>query len=165
MKYLAIYCVPQECGEPYVHIVSLADGQIVKTYDIPEGYYYSGSEVVTMKIPYGEEIIEKTDTNRLPEIGEDVEYKRFKRMVLTEITDVKEEDWCGTKWYQANLHYKRYNEKRCKRFVASKDEFRKQMEEQGIDMTGWCVYKRMKHEIKDFLRNVLPYDIVNIIRC
>lgn len=165
MKYLAIYCVPQECGEPFVHIVSLKDGQIVKTYDIPEGYYDSGIKVFRENEPFGDVITRKTDTNRLPKIGDIDEHRRHQKMVLVDITDVEEEEFADTIWFKANLHYRRVRERLCKRFCASEDTFRKRMEEQGIDMTGWCVYKRRKFNVEDFLKSVIPYDIVNFIRC
>lgn len=110
MKQLAVYHKPQECGEPYVMLVNLEDGQPVRTIDIPNGYSYSGMEV--------EHYYEPATGKR-------------------------------------KVGY---------RFDASKDTFRHIMEEQGINMTGWCVYKRSKTDFMDFLRAIMPNEVINIIR-
>ena len=37
------------------------------------------------------------------------------------------------------------------------------MEEQGINMKGWCVYKRRKTDITDFVKAILPNNVINVI--
>lgn len=168
MKQLAIYHAPQECGEPYVMLIDLETGQPIRTIDIPEGYCYSGFEVEYYYEPTGEVIRKKHLATYLPEVGEVEHYRGDKYIYLKEIIDV--ESWkldLGEgdfmEGYNATLVYEISRKKQCYRFDSSKDTFRQAMEKQGIDMTGWCIYKRRKTTILDFLKAVLPKDVVNII--
>ena len=68
------------------------------------------------------------------------------------------------KGYDATLVYEVCRRKSIRRFDSSKDTFRKEMENQGIDMTGWCVYKRRKTEFMDFLKAIMSDDVINIIK-
>lgn len=160
MKYLAIYCVPQEYGAPFVHVVSLLDGKIVRTYDLPDGYYDSGATMVEDKILCGKTYTARKCGNKLPKVGED--YGRD--CVITGVEYRKETDELGT-WYHSKIEYRKYRRLLNERFSAKDDTFRKSLEAQGVDMRGWCVYKRRKTKIEDFLIKVLPYNIVNLIRC
>lgn len=49
------------------------------------------------------------------------------------------------------------------KFIASEDTFKQGMEEQGINMRGWCVYKRRKTDIADFVKAILPKEVINLI--
>lgn len=49
------------------------------------------------------------------------------------------------------------------RYTASEDTFKQGMEEQGIDMRGWCVFKRERTDIVDFVKAILPKDVINLI--
>lgn len=168
MKQLAIYHAPQEHGEPYVMFVSLEDGQPMGHLNIPEGYEYSGFEAEGYYESIGDTIRKKHSGNYLPKIGEVKQYRKDKYIYLKEIVDVKpwkfdlgEGEYM--EGYDATLVYEVCRRKLGYRFDSSKDTFRQEMEEQGIDMTGWCVYKRRKTEFMDFLKAILPKDVVNII--
>lgn len=169
MKLLAIYHAPQECGNPYVMFVNLEDGQPVRAIDIPDGYWKSGFEAEPYYEPTGE-IIKKTHSaNYLPEIGECKEYRRNKYYKLKEIVNIQ--PWkfdLGEgnymEGYDATLVYEICRRKIDYRFDSSKDTFRQAMEEQGIDMTGWCVYKRRKTEFMEFLKAIMPAEVINVIR-
>lgn len=169
MKQLAIYHAPQECGTPYVMFVNLEDGQLVRTIDIPEGYYDSGFEVEYYYEPTGDIIREKHSGNYLPKIGEFKHYRKNKYINLKEIEDVK--PWkfdlgegIYMEGYDATLIYEVCRKKVAHKFDSSKDTFRKDMEKQGFNMTGWCVYKRRKTEFMEFLKAIMPDNVINIIK-
>lgn len=168
MKKLAIYHAPQEYGNPYVILINLDNGQPVGTINIPDGYYNSGIEVEYYYEPTGDIVREKHSGNYLPKVGEVKQYRRDKYAHLKEIVDVKpwkldlgKENFI--EGYDASLIYEISRKKVGYRFDSSKDTFRQSMEEQGIDMTGWCVYKRRKTEFMDFLKAIMPKDVINII--
>lgn len=169
MKQLAIYHAPQEYGTPYVMFVNLEDGQIVGHLNIPEGYLTSGFKAEEYYDSTGNIITKKYSGNYLPKIGEVKHCRRNKYLRLKEIVDVK--PWkfdLGEgnymEGYDANLVYEVCRKKLGFRFDSSKDLFKQEMEEQGINMSGWCVYKRRKTEFMDFLRAILNDNVVNIIR-
>ena len=170
MKLLAIYHAPQECGSPYVMLINLENGQPVKTIDIPEGYWDSGCEYAGYIELMDEEKVKSHSGYHLPELGETQSFENFKtgeykRYVLTEITDVVESKRSNFKctFYDAKLHYRRFREKKAFRYSSAEDTFKKEMEEQGINMKGWCVYKRRKTEFMEFLKAILP-EVVNLIQ-
>lgn len=154
MKLLAIYHAPQECGNPYVMFVNLEDGQPVRTIDIPDGYWNSGFEAEEYYDSTGEIITEKHSCNYLPEIGEVKQYRRNKYIRLKEIVDVKPWKFLVYEVCRRKVGY---------RFNSSEDSFKRKLEEQGINMKGWCVYKRRKTPFFEFLKNILPNDVVNLI--
>lgn len=174
-KVILLFGQPQECGDPYVSVIRLTDGQVDRTINIPEGYWNSGREYAGYKELMDEKKIENHSGNYLPELGETQAFENFKtgnikRYILTEITDVKESKLCNSEFifYDAKLHYTRYRERMAFRFSSAKDTFKKEMEEQGINMKGWCVYKRRKHTEEEFLKAVIPHEdeeVVNFIYC
>lgn len=169
MRQLAIYHAPQECGAPYVMLVNLEDGQPVGRINIPEGYWTSGYKAEEYYEPTGDIIRRKHSGNYLPETGKVEQYRRDKYIRLKEIVNVKSRkvnigEGKYMEVYNATLVYEVCRRKLGYRFDSSKDLFRQEMEEQGIDMTGWCVYKRRKTEFMDFLRAILNDSVVNIIR-
>ena len=168
MKTLAIYHAPQECGQPYVLLINLENGQIVRTISIPEGYSFSGFEVEEYYEPTGEIVIKKYSGTCLPSIGSTEWERRDKKIMLSEIKDVQNWEFpLGGdeffKGYDATLCYNVVRRKLSYKFDAKKDTFRKGLEEQGINMKGWCVYKRRKTDFNEFLKAILPSDVVNII--
>ncbi|MBO7444319.1 MAG: hypothetical protein J6T69_05830 [Methanobrevibacter sp.] len=169
MKQLAIYHAPQEYGEPFVMLINLEDGQPVRTINIPEGFYDAGSEIETYYEPTGEIITKKHSGNYLPVVGERECFRSNNHLCLKEILDIQPWEFdLGEgeymKGYDATLVYEVCRRKLVCRFDSSKDTFRKEMENQGIDMTGWCVYKRRKTEFTDFLKAIMPDDVINIIK-
>lgn len=169
MKLLAIYHAPQEYGNPYVMLINLENGQSIRTINIPEGYLDSGFEVEYYYEPTGDIIREKHSGNYLPEVGEIEHYRRNKYTRLKEIVDVK--PWkfdLGEgnfmEGYDATLIYEVCRKKVAYKFNSSKDTFRKDMEKQDFNMTGWCVYKRRKTSFMKFLKALLPDNVINIIK-
>lgn len=166
MKLLAIYHAPQECGEQYVMLINLEDGQPIRTIDIPEGYGYSGFSTCTYYEPTGEIYTRRHSGNYLPQVGDINQYGINKYIRLKEIKDVK--PWSikclkGLKGYNATLIYEVCRRRVGIRFNSSEDSFKRKLEEQGINMKGWCVYKRRKTPFFEFLKNILPNDVVNLI--
>ena len=168
MKQLAIYHAPQEHGNPYVMFINLENGKPIRTIDIPEGYWDSGFEAEGYYESIGDTIRKKHSGNYLPKIGEIKQCSRDKYAYLVDIVDVKpwkidlgEGEYM--EGYNATLVYEVCRRKLGYKFDSSKDLFRQAMEEQGIDMTGWCVYKRRKTEFIDFLKAIMPTEVINII--
>lgn len=94
------------------------------------------------------------------------QYGIDKYIRLKEIKDI--EPWSikrlkDMKCYNATLIYEVCRRKVGYRFNSSEDSFRRGIEEQGINMKGWCVYKRRKTPFFEFLKNILPNDVVNLI--
>ena len=173
INVIAIYHAPQECGEPYVAVVSQETGKIIDTITVPDSYYYSGCEMVkqlqpvrsfteeicTTKVPTPESYIPKA---QLGYPGRKYEY------VVTKV-DVTGEDWDIIHTYNCTVHVDACLCKEQWRYSRSLDTFRKKMEEQGIDMTGWCLYRRMRTPLDTFLRTVVTlrnpdYHLVNLIK-
>lgn len=168
MKQLAIYHEPQECGEPFVMLVDLETGKEIKSYTIPAGYYHSGCSTERYYQPTGKTFTRTHSGGYLPKIGTMENYRRNKCAILSDITDIKPWDFPldngeSLKGYDALLHYSEVIEKYTQRFDAKEDSFRKEMEEQGFNMRGWCVYRRRKTSFEDFLRAILSSEVVNII--
>lgn len=168
MKTLAIYHAPQEWGDPYVLIVNLEDGQVVKTIHMSSGYYDSGMIYQSRQEMLEECADRKFSGVPLPEIGT-VEYLHSRRgeFLLESITDIE-------KWtlgnnnelvgYNAILHYRRFRTIHEFKFSRTGDTFRQELEDQGIDMTGWCVYRRRKTDFKEFLKSILSdFNVVNVL--
>lgn len=137
--------------------------------NIPEGYYTSGFKAEEYYDSTGDIILKRHSGNYLPKIGEVKQYRRNEYIRLKEIEDVKPWKFNLGKGeymegYNANLVYEVCCRKLGYRFDSSKDTFRQAMEKQGIDMTGWCVYKRRKTEFMEFLKVIMPDNVINIIK-
>ena len=170
MKTIAIYHAPQECGNPYVLLVNLEDGQVIKTINISSSsdYWYSGIISQSRYEMLDEYVDEKFSGVPLPEIGTTEYLNRRKREYMLEsITDVKKKTFGINDefvFYDAVLHYRRFRTIHEFRFSRSEDTFRQELEDQGIDMTGWCVYKRRKTDFKEFLKSILSdFNVVNVL--
>lgn len=164
MRLLAIHHEPQECGLPFIIFVDLETGEELpdRTITIDGDYRDSGMEIVEQWKHTG-----KTHTRRIhncipPEIGS-IEFIGYQgKWMVTDIARSFKPDRLGletvTVQYEKVLPYMQ------KRYLSpDKDEFRVSLASQGIDMTGWNVYKRHKTPYKDFIRAIMPEEVVNVI--
>ena len=140
--------------------------------DIPEGYYYSGCERVTsLRKVYS--FTEETCSTRVPtpenylvkanygKPGTRYKYRVTKVEVTGESPDI-------IHTYDCKVYIDACVAKDCYRFSRELDTFRQGMEEQGFDMTGWCLYRRRHTDFREFLKTVVntwkqKYHLVNLV--
>lgn len=170
---IGVYHCPQECGNPYVALVSQQTGEILEKLEIPEDYYWSGEEredICTPVRQFTEHICQggskpTVDTVRIPSAyrlhPRDHKFRALKvtitghdlNIIPTWDVDVLVEE------YIADFTFKYHPEK---------DTFKQTMEKQGIDMTKWSLPERQKTDLLKFLRDILSsyknYRLVNLIR-
>ena len=170
MNVIAIYHRPQECGEPYIAVVNQQSGEIVEKITVPDGYYYSGMEMVeTLQKVYS--FTEEVYSTKVPTVGEynaRARYgspgKRYTYMVTK--VEVIGEDHDIIHTYNSRVYIDACLSKNQWRFSRKLDTFRQEMESQGFDMTGWCLYRRMHTDFRVFLKNLIAsrnYHLVNLI--
>lgn len=169
MRLLGIFHYPQECGEPFIQFVNLENGEVVreKTITFPdmEGYYDSG--VKSGWKYYSTNIVKGVETyssNHLPKLGEIKDISKNNTCISTKIEVLEECTFNnGGKFYTYKITWCKCIRKYEKRFNASDDTFRQELEKQGVNMKGWSVYKRRKTDFNAFLKQIFP-DAINIIR-
>lgn len=164
MKLLAIHHTPQECGRPFILFVDLETGKELpdRTITIDGDYWDSGIEYFDQWKHTGE-----THKRRIyhcipPEKGT-IAFTGYpgKWMVIS-VRERCKPDEAGL--LTVDVTYEKVIRDSEKRYLSpDKDEFRVSLASQGLDMTGWNVYKRHKTPYKDFIRSVLPKEVVNII--
>lgn len=169
-KEIVIYHYPQECGCPFLTIISAENGQVTRKIDLPHpsGYYHSGMEIVEQEDYLYEKTIQRS-CKKYPEIGYKEPYfgsyngKKIVCRVVEEVTPIKDEFLNGTFLYHKFIiRYKYYTSHTECKWVAEKDEYRKEMQTLGFDMSEWHLYKRRKTEYKEFLRSFFP-NALNLI--
>lgn len=157
MNIIAIYHHPQECGSPYLLLINQKTGMVVDRITIPEGYYFSGCErTETLRKAFS--FTETTCCSQKPTVDNyrvKASYgvgRRYKYRVTR--VDITGEDSTGIHTWDATVHIDAFIPKDQWRYSRDLDTFRQGMEEQGFDMTGWCLYRRMKTDFREFLRTV-----------
>lgn len=177
MKQLAIYHCPQEYGDPYVLLINLENGQELGKIIIPNEYLDSGLEVVEYYEPTGDTVtrdilITDTEIRNFLETSHpkgvsiangDEDYYTYGRDKYLRVKCIEDTHTKKSGLVSCKCTYEVCRRKSVLKFDASKDTFRKVLEEQGIDMTGWCIYKRRKTDFMEFLKAILPDNVVNII--
>lgn len=165
MGQIVIYHEPQECGNPFFMVLDSVNGKVTQTIDLPSssGYYHDGYEIVHQRDLLGEKR-EKRCTSKFPNIGDEERFglrringKRCEIRVVEKIEPIKDEYLNGFflyhEYYVTCKYYTTHTEKR---WDSSKDEYRKEMERLGFDMSKWHAYNRRKVSYKDFLRSLFP---------
>ena len=170
---IAIYHSPQECGGPFVALVSQKTGEILETLDVPEDYCWSGEERVDICTPvrqFTEHICQggskpTVDTVKIPSAFRlHPRDHKFRALKVT----ITEHDLNIIPTWDADVLVEEYIADFTFKYCPEKDTFKQTMERQGIDMTKWSLPERQKTDLLKFLREVLSsyknYHLVNIIK-
>ena len=172
MNVIAIYHHPQECGSPYIAVVSQESGEILERITIPDGYFYTGWERME-KLTKVYDFTEEFCSTRVP-TPEDYIVKAFYgspgkkyRYRVTKV-EVTSEDDTIIHTYTGKVYIDACEVEESFQYVQEKDTFRQEMEEQGFGMSMWPVTVRMKTDYDVFLRTVVntwnpDYHVVNLI--
>lgn len=172
-RTLIIRHVPQECGDDTLVFVDLDTCEVYKTIIVPDGYCDSGVTPITTLHRTGEYTLHRECT-KLPKIGDRaqrvVRCARRNKIAITDgvvnvvETDMRFEDNITMRIYDFDEIVGIYREETQYRFSVEYDTFRKKLEEQGVNMTGWCLYKRRKTEFRDFVKDVFKeYNIIQVL--
>lgn len=172
MNVIAIYHHPQECGDPYVALVSQDTGQVVETITIPDGYYDSGSERVDTYTPVYT-FIEKVHQSPKPTV-ENVRLNcsfypnpKHYSFRVTKVDNIQEDDQPPFTTWKADVHVEACNHEITWNYDKSKDSFLQQLTEAGFDMSHWELPSRQKVYILEFLKDILSsykdYHLLNLI--
>lgn len=172
MKVIAIYHHPQECGDPYIALISQDTGQVVETITIPDGYYDSGSERVDTYIPVYT-FIEKVHQAPKPTVDNvtltcgfypNPKHYTFR---VTEVDNILEDDQPPFTTWKADVHVEACTHEISWNYDPAKDSFLQQLTEAGFDMSQWELPSRQKTSILDFLKDILSsykdYQVLNLI--
>ena len=170
---IAIYHAPQECGDPFVALVSQKTGEILETLDVPEDYCWSGEERVDICTPvrqFTEHICQggskpTVDTVKIPSAFRlHPRDHKFRALKVT----ITEHDLNIIPTWDADVLVEEYIADFTFKYCPEKDTFKQTMERQGINMTKWSLPERQKTDLLKFLREVLSsyknYHLVNIIK-
>ena len=170
---IAIYHSPQECGGPFVALVSQKTGEILETLDVPEDYCWSGEERVDICTPvrqFTEHICQggskpTVDTVKIPSAFRlHPRDHKFRALKVT----ITEHDLNIIPTWDADVLVEEYIADFTFKYCPEKDTFKQTMERQGINMTKWSLPERQKTDLLKFLREVLSsyknYHLVNIIK-
>lgn len=163
MRLLAIHHEPQECGDPFILFVNMETGEVQqdRTVTIKGSYWHSGVEWFYTYTPTGRKETHSRWQRTEPALGEKLPIKR--------------DEWLSTSVEKHEGNYPdglvrydiEYSEmiKRCERrfLTPDKDEFRVNLERHGFNMKGWNAYKRHKTEYRDFIRAIMPDDVINVV--
>lgn len=171
MNVIAIYHHPQECGSPYVALISQETGEVVEAVDIPEGYFQSGVRMIDVYTPvytFTEEV------NQTPEPTVDNVRLRANYMPnphhyvfrVTKVTDVKEDPGIIKTW-KATVHAEACTHDIKWKYDTRRDSFRNQLMKAGFDMDEWKLRARQKTNMMDFLKDIFSkykdYHLINIL--
>ena len=170
---IGIYHHPQECGDPFLAIVSQSTGEVLETLTIPEDYYWSGQERVEIRTPV------RTFTEHICQGGhkptvENVRIKaslgahaRNHKFEAIDISNIKYDPDIIPTW-DADILVEEYISDFTFRYDPDKDTFSRTLESQGIPMTEWPLPVRQKTDLMTFLKTILSsykdYSPVNLIR-
>lgn len=171
-KVILLFGRPQECGNPYVSVIRLSDGQVDRTIDLSGDYWDSG-DISDYKTVYTGRLTNVEFTTNGPistnlQKGKPYETLDGDKGEIMNVSVQNEEKLGDLTFIDVKLTIAETKRIWEKRFSAAADTFRKHLEEQGINMKGWCVYKRRKHAEEEFLKAVIPYEdeeVVNFIYC
>lgn len=169
---IAIYHAPQECGEPYVALVSQKTGKILETLDVPDDYYHSGDvreDICTPVRTFTEKVCQMSEPT-LENVQVKAGFLKHKqghefRPIKVTVTG---HDFNVVETWDADVLVEEYIADFTFKYHPEKDTFKQTMEKQGIDMTKWSLPERQKTDLLKFLREVLSsyknYHLVNIIK-
>ena len=170
---IAIYHAPQECGSPFVALISQQTGQVLEKLDVPEDYYYSGQEQVETCTPvrqFTEHICQggsrpTVDTVRVPS-AYGLHPRDHKFLALK--VSITGHDLTIIPTWDADVLVEEYISNIGWEYHPDKDTFSQTMESQGIPMAEWPLPVRQKTELMEFLKTVLSsyksYKLINLIR-
>ena len=177
---IAIYHHPQECGSPYVALISQETGEMVETVDIPEGYYNSGERRIDVYTPVYE-FTEEVNMSPMPTVDNVTLMARFKPnpnhyvFRVTKVDNIQEDDtllyhgdlkhsfptWKATIHAEACTHVIKW------KYDARRDSFRNQLMTAGFDMDRWKLRSRQKTDMMVFLKDIFSrykdYRLINIL--
>lgn len=163
MRLLAIHHEPQECGDPFILFVDMETGEVQqdRTVTIKGNYWDSGCEWFYTYTPTGRKETHARWQRTEPPLGEKLPMKRGK-WLSTSVE--KHEGNYPDSLVRYDIEYSEMIERCERRFLApDKDEFRVSLERQGLNMKGWNAYKRHKTEYRDFIRAIMPDDVINVV--
>ena len=170
---IAIYHHPQECGEPYVAIVSQQTGEILESVTIPENYYDSGIEMITSTIPvrtFTEHICQALHEPTLEIVRPKSQFgvhPRDHKFRPLKVTITKYDPDILPTW-DADVLVEEYISDFTFKYDPGKDTFSQTLESQGIPMAEWPLPVRQKTNVLDFLKSVASsyknYHLVNLIQ-
>ena len=172
-RTLIIHHVPQECGDDTLVFVDLDTCEVYKTIIVPDGYWDSGVTPITTRHRTGEYTLHRECT-KLSKIGARAGrilscIGRDKIAITDDVVNVVETDMrlgdnATMRIYDFDEIVGIYREETQYRFSRESDTFRKKLEEQGVDMTGWCLYKRRKTSFRDFVKDVFKeYNVIQVL--
>lgn len=172
MRTLAIYYSPQEYGNTYVTLVDLETGEPYKSITIPEGYENSGVEFIDNYYPNGKVVAKTTSfcgseyLNVEAHNEEEWGHSKIATSVkILEEWNSKDDEGNSHKSYYIEVEWQGVIHKEVTKYTASEDTFKQELIEQGINMKGWCVYKRRKTPFFDFLNEILKeYNVINLLK-
>lgn len=179
MKAICIYY--QTSFSTFLSFINMENGKLIETVDIPDNYL-SGIECVDNKQLIGtfvHKICMSGEKEKEPIIGRNQlagdpvpeKFRLYRRhfRTSTEVIKVldKEFDPEFIPVWNVTVECGFYIYKSEKKFEASKDTFRMEMEMKGFNMKGWCTYKRCKTSKKNFLKQIVKdykgLEIINFI--
>lgn len=170
---IAIYHHPQECGDPFLAIISQQTGEILESVTIPENYYDSGIEMITSTIPvrtFTEHICQALHEPTLEIVRPKSQFgvhPRDHKFRPIKVTITKYDPDILPTW-DADILVEEYIEKTQFKYSSSKDTFKQTMDAQGFDLSSWPYHKRKRTPLMEFLRSVLSsyknYHLVNLIQ-
>ena len=179
MNVIGIYHHPQECGDPFVAVISQETGMEVDRIRIPEGYSWEGMTRVE-KLKKLRSFTEEVCSSNIPDPRKYQVKQRFMpcgqrlpngNTVTYRVTkvDVNGEDSEVFHTYNCTVHIDAYEVQEEYRYIQSKDRFRAILEDLGFDMKPWPTPRRMKTDYMEFLRTVVTtlrpqYHLVNLIQ-
>ena len=170
---IGIYHHPQECGDPFIALVSQSTGEVLETLTIPEDYYWSGEERVDICTPvrtFTEHICQGGSKPTVENVRVPSTFRRHPKdhkFRPIEVTITHYDPTIIPTW-DADILVEEYIPDFTFKYDPDKDTFSQTLESQGIPMAEWPLPVRQKTNVLDFLRSVLSsykdYHLVNLIQ-
>lgn len=170
---IGIYHHPQECGDPFIALVSQSTGEVLETLTIPEDYYWSGEERVDICTPvrtFTEHICQGGSKPTVENVRVPSTFRRHPKdhkFRPIEVTITHYDPTIIPTW-DADVLVEEYIPDFTFKYDPDKDTFSQTLESQGIPMTEWPLPVRQKTNVMDFLRSVISsykdYHLVNLIK-
>ena len=169
---IAIYHHPQECGSPYVALISQETGVLLETVDIPEGYFQSGERMINIYTPVYEFTEEVEQGGQMPTVGNVTLKAKFMPnphhyvFRVTSVTNIIHDLRFFPTW-KATVHAEACTHKIKWKYDARRDSFRNQLMKAGFDMDRWKLRARQKTDLMVFLKDIFSkykdYHLINIL--
>lgn len=168
---IGIYHHPQECGDPYVALVSQETGEMVEAVTVPTGYYDSGLERIDVYTPMYS-FVEQVNQSPYPTVDNvnitAVYLPNPKKYVfrVTQVDNIQVDNNIFRTW-TADVHVDACKHDIHWNYDPEKDEFLKQLTEEGLDISRWDINKRSQTPFMDFLKEIFSsykdYHLVNLL--